>query len=746
MAVREAPRSQVQMLNTLRAATGIEFGPTGAIKETFVDLGGGSAYLLLPDGSAFIPSTVPDLGATANAAYDAGVVGVYISGTYTTKTDLSIPAARFLVGLGSPYVTTTVTGASVINCASVGQAPTLSKVITTAGTDATNVYRPRVENIRVNGNGRTDLVAGLDFNHVDAPIVSNFFVYQIAGASGVGIRVPSSVNGQWEMVEANSCTVGWSIGNFTSNPDTFHRVNNTAFTSCRAKSCTTGVVLWGDPSAGHIGVQGNRLMVFEIGDNVIGLEVKNGARNNYISVWFESNELNLLLGNDSSACDGNLISVFNLGNPPTSPQQGSPRLMKIMSGRGNKIEIGEMNTQHITGDATTTGDAKIEIGALAVETEISCTNPDRSRDLIRNIVIDNGVRTVLRTGNRAKGVIDYQAPSLRLRDAQLLLPFDELDTTVSPVSALVDVSVKQRPLSGVVVGTVNPGVDNFGRYIETTTNQSGLQISDGVVWGMGASWTMRTRIYPVGTAAGDIFTGYLTAGATSGSSRLRVQWLDGGTVYVIIWDGSAMQTYAFSRSTSQKLYPTGNWYDVCVVYDNATTTVKAYIDGEELPSLYGTTGSNPAAVVNGISAGIAKVDVGHTGSAALGFIGRFKGVMVWDALVHTPAQVAQIVNTADRLMLPLAQASLQLATTARRGAVLKAAARSATDPPALTDNSGGTSGGNTIASVAAAPVDANAAGLASTRNAIATLAAKLQVEIDRRKDLEAKLATAGVLT
>lgn len=54
----------------------------------------------------------------------------------------------------------------------------------------------------------------------------------------------------------------------------------------------------------------------------------------------------------------------------------------------------------------------------------------------------------------------------------------------------------------------------------------------------------------------------------------------------------------------------------------------------------------------------------------------------------------------------------------------------------LTDNSGGTSGGSTIASVAAAPVDTNAAGLASTRNAVATLAARLNL-------VEAKISAAG---
>lgn len=46
---------------------------------------------------------------------------------------------------------------------------------------------------------------------------------------------------------------------------------------------------------------------------------------------------------------------------------------------------------------------------------------------------------------------------------------------------------------------------------------------------------------------------------------------------------------------------------------------------------------------------------------------------------------------------------------------------------ALTDNSGGTSGNPTIASIAAAGVDTTAAGLASTRNAVATLAAQVNL-------------------
>jgi hypothetical protein len=53
----------------------------------------------------------------------------------------------------------------------------------------------------------------------------------------------------------------------------------------------------------------------------------------------------------------------------------------------------------------------------------------------------------------------------------------------------------------------------------------------------------------------------------------------------------------------------------------------------------------------------------------------------------------------------------------------------------LTDNSGGTGGGNTIAAITGA-VDPTAATIASTANAIATLAARLNV-------VEAKLSTAG---
>lgn len=43
----------------------------------------------------------------------------------------------------------------------------------------------------------------------------------------------------------------------------------------------------------------------------------------------------------------------------------------------------------------------------------------------------------------------------------------------------------------------------------------------------------------------------------------------------------------------------------------------------------------------------------------------------------------------------------------------------------IVDNSAGTSGGDTIAAVAAASVDTSAAGLATTRNAIATLAERV---------------------
>ncbi|MGH8431021.1 MAG: hypothetical protein ACREUF_11530 [Solimonas sp.] len=55
---------------------------------------------------------------------------------------------------------------------------------------------------------------------------------------------------------------------------------------------------------------------------------------------------------------------------------------------------------------------------------------------------------------------------------------------------------------------------------------------------------------------------------------------------------------------------------------------------------------------------------------------------------------------------------------------------------ALTDNSGGTSGGDTIANVAAAAVDTSAAQRTATQNAIATLAARVN-------SIEAKLSAAA---
>lgn len=53
----------------------------------------------------------------------------------------------------------------------------------------------------------------------------------------------------------------------------------------------------------------------------------------------------------------------------------------------------------------------------------------------------------------------------------------------------------------------------------------------------------------------------------------------------------------------------------------------------------------------------------------------------------------------------------------------------------LTDNSGGTSGGTTIAAVVAADVDTTAAGLATTKNAVATLAAMVDKNTADHADL-----------
>lgn len=64
--------------------------------------------------------------------------------------------------------------------------------------------------------------------------------------------------------------------------------------------------------------------------------------------------------------------------------------------------------------------------------------------------------------------------------------------------------------------------------------------------------------------------------------------------------------------------------------------------------------------------------------------------------------------------------SVPAATTTTIGGVKEAA-----DVAALTDNSGGTSGGNTIAVIGAGTTDTSAAKLTDTANAIATLSAKI---------------------
>jgi hypothetical protein len=75
-----------------------------------------------------------------------------------------------------------------------------------------------------------------------------------------------------------------------------------------------------------------------------------------------------------------------------------------------------------------------------------------------------------------------------------------------------------------------------------------------------------------------------------------------------------------------------------------------------------------------------------------------------------------------------ANSTLPVATATAVGTVKKAATVAA-----ITDSSGGTSGGNTVAAIVAA-TDTTAAGLATTKNAIATLSAKVNAMLTALKN------------
>ena len=83
-------------------------------------------------------------------------------------------------------------------------------------------------------------------------------------------------------------------------------------------------------------------------------------------------------------------------------------------------------------------------------------------------------------------------------------------------------------------------------------------------------------------------------------------------------------------------------------------------------------------------------------------------------------QIKQLLLDLVAYVTASGSVTIPAATTAAIGGVKEAA-----DVVTLTDNSGGTSGGNTIAVIGAGSTDTSAAKLTDTANAIATLAAKI---------------------
>lgn len=240
------------------------------------------------------------------------------------------------------------------------------------------------------------------------------------------------------------------------------------------------------------------------------------------------------------------------------------------------------------------------------------------------------------------------------------------------------------------------------------TSQKGIGIGLGPNNMSTAKWT----------GNGDTATGYAVKGTNLGGVWLRADMGNSGYS-----SGHLIELHGYTGSTNEARL---------ITFRDQADNEHGYFDAADmsLHLMQGTaTPTNDHEVNWQLGSGVAQNMYVYTGSNSF-----------WASRVQA---------TSNKLVLAVAQAAAKgsetyktafSATAFGSGAGVALYGGTPVAQPArkgqLTDNSGGTSGGNTIAAVAAATTTATSADLATTKNAIATLAAKVNA-------LEAVLSAAG---